>query len=155
MSNRCPSCNKFVGLEAAEPEPEDPEVDGTETVAVTQRVVLCCTECGEEIKEWNAELSADIEGEAGQHAHDHEEAGEEFEISADWVSPPEVGDEFRPRKKPKPSQKTGKIKPVPYRYQVHYYKISGEIVLTCSCGEDLGTITVEDEIEASGFEELN
>ena len=154
MSNRCPDCNKFVGLEAAEPEAEEPEVNDT-NVDASIRVVLNCAECGSEMKEWNAELSGDISEEARDHAETHDEAGEEYEISAEWDGDPEVSDDMRPRHQPKPNKKTGKVKPVPYRYQIHYWKVSGTIKFTCDCGADLGNVELEDEIEASGFDELN
>lgn len=154
MGNRCPDCNKFVGLEAGDPEAEKPEVNGSEVTA-SIRVVLNCTECGSEMKEWNAELSGTVSDEASEHTDAHDEAGEEYELTAEWEGDPEVSDDMRPRHKPKPSKKTGKIKPVPYRYQIHYYKVSGTIKFTCSCGAELGNVELEDEIEASGFDELN
>ncbi len=67
MSNRCPTCEKFVSLEPNE-DPEwnsDPEIDEDGAVTGELRVVLNCAECGEEMKETTIELDispSDIEG---------------------------------------------------------------------------------------------
>jgi BRCT domain type II-containing protein len=153
MGNRCPDCNKFVGLETGDPEAEEPEVsDGDITASV--RVVLNCADCGTEMKEWNAELSGTISQEAEEHLDCNNITDVEHEVSAEWESDPTVEDEYRSRRPNKP-KKDGTVRPTPFRYQTHYYQISGSVCLTCSCGVDLGTSDLEDEIEASGFDELN
>jgi hypothetical protein len=142
-----------VGLEVGDPvEAEQPEVDG-DNISAEVRVVLNCAECGTEMKEWNSTLEEMLNDEATIHKEENPDE-EAHVIEAEWEGDPEISDEYRPRHKPKPNKK-GVVKPVPYRYQIHYYKLTGTINLSCSCGATLGSVEVEDEMEASGFDELN
>jgi len=151
MGNRCPDCNKFVSLDVAEPEAEQPEVNGDD-VSVDVRVVQICAECNGEIKEWNATLEEVLNDEATIHKEENPD-DDKHVIEAEWQQDPEVEDFYRPREEPKPNKK-GVIKPVPLRFQTHYYKVSGAIDLSCSCGKSLGSIQVESEIESSSFDDL-
>lgn len=62
MASRCPSCNKFASLELQEvdsPETEELDADGG-TITVEVRVVRTSACCGDEMKEYNAELDGDV-----------------------------------------------------------------------------------------------
>jgi hypothetical protein len=57
--NRCSKCERFVSLDCEATEPEivsEPEVRDNESVSLEVRAVLCCADCGEEIKEYNTEI---------------------------------------------------------------------------------------------------
>jgi len=65
MARMCPSCNKFCGIEQGEPEMDDAEVDkedGTDAgqVAVTGRLILLSTCCGEEVASANVDVQMDF-----------------------------------------------------------------------------------------------
>jgi hypothetical protein len=154
MSNRCPDCNKFVGLQAGDPEAQEPELNGCE-VSVEVRVVLNCTECDGEMKEWNIELMGDIPNALQDHIVAHEEAKEKYEITV-TADDPTVDDSYRPSKLPEIDKKTGKPRHVPFRFQTHYYQVSCTINFECSCGKkDFGTLDLTEENAASGFDDLN
>ena len=58
---RCPDCNKFVSLEAQEPE-ADLQVDYAEDVIVISgdvRCVMACTDCGTELREASFRVEVD------------------------------------------------------------------------------------------------
>lgn len=148
MSNRCPSCEKFVSLEVGEPD-LTPEID-TETARLTGRIHLDCSDCGEEMKEWDIDLDEDIPKDAAKHL----EENMDHSLNIDFASDPEVNDEYRPRRPPK-RRKDGTIPRVPMRYQTHYYALNATCKVTCDCGEEFDTIEFADEIEASGMNELN
>lgn len=57
---RCPDCNKFVGIEMADPELEL-EVANEGTVTGTVRLVQTCSECGTELAEANLDVEVDVE----------------------------------------------------------------------------------------------
>jgi hypothetical protein len=62
MASRCPSCNKFASLELQEVDgPESEELD-TESgiITVEVKVVVASACCGDEMKEYNAELDSDV-----------------------------------------------------------------------------------------------
>jgi hypothetical protein len=59
---RCPSCSKFVSYDTdVDPEEQgDAELDGT-GLSASYRRVLCCAECGDELKEATIEVTADLD----------------------------------------------------------------------------------------------
>lgn len=57
---RCPDCNKFVGIEMAEPELEL-EVDNDGLVTGTVRMVQTCADCGSELAEASMDVEVQVE----------------------------------------------------------------------------------------------
>ncbi len=57
---RCPDCNKFVGVEMADPELEL-EVDSDGLVTGTVRLVRTCADCNSELAEANVDIEVQAE----------------------------------------------------------------------------------------------
>jgi len=153
MSNRCPSCEKFVSLEAGDPEEQSTQIDGDD-ISVSVRVHLDCVDCSEEMKEITFDLSEPLPQEVIEHRTAHEEVGEEEEITVSYDSA-EVNDLYRPRTPPKP-RKDGTIPRVPFRFQTHYYIVTVTVDLGCTCGKtDFESVELTGEEAASAFDELN
>ena len=151
MGNRCESCQKFVSLDAAEPEEESTELEGDE-ITSSVRVHLDCAECGSEMKEYTFELSESLPDDVIDHRAEHDEAKDGKDINVVYDSA-EVGDFYRPRVPPKP-RKDGTIPRVPMRFQTHFYSLSATFNVNCDCGKEFDNIEITDEIAASSFEEL-
>lgn len=139
---RCESCGKFVSYgEDFEPEITEESVsNGTLTGEV--RVVLDCSECGDELKEANLEYEAEIEHDC-RDAFDNDEL--EFEIQ-------ETSTSFTSRLQEK--DRKGKLITNP-RYMKTFY--GADIVTTIKCMKcEQDDIMVEASVEeqASSFEVL-
>lgn len=144
MGNRCPDCNKFVGLEAAEPEPDQVEIQsaspvnqetGEQSIEVggQVRLVLNCSDCGTEMAEANPDVEADFE-----FVHANPGCGGEVEIGD--IDSMET-DDYRPPGRP-------------MRYQKHYYGADLTINLNCpECGAE-ATVHASVEEQAGFFDEL-
>ena len=74
---RCPSCNRFVGVEIQEPEVQELDFNDGE-INLSVRLVKCCSECGEELAEAIAEASHTIEK--------HEDHHDEIEVEEHGVT---------------------------------------------------------------------
>lgn len=145
MSNRCGGCGKMASLELEEPEVEQIEIDEAGAVSGTVRVYLTSACCGEEMKERSFDFE-DEDEEVGRHVHDHQEAGEEYELTVEEEAV-EATDRYQT------TDRNGKqIKS--YRYMRHYYGFRLEYAVGCSCGWTAAG-EVDDEEQASGFDELN
>ncbi len=126
---RCPNCNKFVGHEA-EGEVMDEGVDAESQTATREvRIVLQCSECGEELAETNLEVEFDL-------SHECTKKGEEREIECDE---PEVNidDRFE-----------GKGRGIK-----HFYVADCTMTYKCNCGHE-GEASATEEEQASSFEQL-
>lgn len=145
MANRCPSCNKFVGIEAAEPEVNSVEVEADgEAVRADVRLALVCLECGEELSEYNFEIEAEID-EVSTHAQAHDEAGVEYTLDVE-DNGAEAFDRYQTQ------DRHGKpIKNM--RYQRHFYGVNVDVKVTCSCGQEFDAQLTGEE-QASAFDQL-
>lgn len=134
---RCPDCSKFVGLEEGEPEVDDLDVGADGVVTASVRIVRTCAECGTELKEATFDLESQPLEEDVLKAHE----GEGHELTAE-----ETGSEMTSRSDGKPG--------TPSRYRKSFYGAKVEYKITCSCGglEEEGSF--EDEVQASGMDEL-
>lgn len=165
MGNRCPDCQKFVGLEAVEPEVNSVEVlsvedidqeTGSQMIEVGGDVHLAlnCAECGSEMK--TADLT--IENESVEFTHNKirpeaVEGGPEVTEEADDVmcdaeeSDLEIEDEG--------AESTEDYRPPgrPARYQKHFYGAEVSVKIHCSKCEAEDTFQVKVEEQASAFEE--
>lgn len=130
---RCPDCNKFVGLEFADPEVERLEIDGDE-VACEVRIVRNCAECGQELKEAQLELSAEIPQEVAD-AHDGD--NHDLEVEETGVDPIEEGGG---------------------RYAKSYFGATVSFAVRCSCQKKDDAAIYEgemsDKVAASAMDEL-
>lgn len=146
MSNRCPSCEKFVALEAGDPEVQSSEVDETGQVSVEVRFVLTCQDCGEEMKETTFNFDK-VPDELENHLEAHREAGDK-DVSLSLEEPSfEAEDRYEDK-----DRKGKKIKN--YRYMKHMWGVRGEATVECSCGKSF-SLELFDEVQASGMDELN
>jgi len=135
---RCPDCNKFVpysGDEEPEVESVDLDVDSG-TVTAEVRLHKDCAECGMELKEITFSLEGDVPKEFYDEHHDDGKGKHLLEADEETVEQTERTDN--------PGR--------PARYQRHYYGVSLEVVITCSCGETC-SVTLTDDAPASALDE--
>lgn len=137
MGNRCPDCNKFVGLET-EIEETSVEVEENGELKVEARVYRICAECGTEMKEAYLDGSVMLDilepdwwdkhsGEDDQALHG------EYEASMEDLEYIESGGG---------------------RYAKNVIGFSAEVNVKCRCGDEI-TVNVSSEgIPASEFDEL-
>jgi ribosomal protein L44E len=134
---RCPDCEKFVPFEPGDPEISGEEVDNG-TVTGQVRIVLTCGECGTELKEANLDFDMAFEHECEKVKEDEEPEFDEPVLEAENV------DDYRPKV-------DEKGKPVPSRFQKHYYgaEITGTVKCK-TCGEEieLDAVTVDEQSSA-------
>ena len=157
MGNRCESCQKFVGLEMAEPEIQSTEIqsaaeiqeDGNQEVEVGASVDLAlnCAECGGEMGTVSTDGSATLVLVHSKVKPDDPEEGTEevmCDAGEDDLEIEETGtdqtEDFRPPGRPA-------------RYQKHFYGAEVGVKVTCNkCQAEVeGTINVE--AQASEFEQ--
>ena len=123
---RCPSCNKFVALEFQDPELIDIDVDA-DGVRAEVRIVRCCAECGDELKEATLNLYYEWWKEFDEEHGDHDLTVEETGIE--------------------PLEEDGG------RYAKSYFGANVQFTVTCSCGQCFSA-EMEEKIAASYMEEL-
>lgn len=174
---RCPSCSKFPAFDtSSEPEVEldDPSVEleekdktkGTAQVNGTVRIVLTSECCGEECKETTFDV--DISDVAVQKVPAKSNKNPDGctcseDDWADSITAEATSSEITDRSETSKAKtyKVGPKKgqtvqvPIPYRYQRRYYGAEAHIELTCACGKTVGEADWQDEVQASGMEELN
>lgn len=128
---RCNQCNKFVGVEEADPEVNSLEIDSDGRVSAEVRIANNCPECSSEMKEasFDVDLEADIEdGHVGVEGH---------ELSV------EEGSLERTQRS------TGKG-----RGTRTFYGFELTATITCSCGKLEATdVVLSDDIQASGMDD--
>jgi hypothetical protein len=175
---RCPDCNKFVAFDEMEAQEDDVSITpGVVSVAV--RGVLCCAECGSELKETTFDLDLDFEHDCdgadetpcahcghAKVAHSHgigrceTELSEddvckckEFELPAIKWDQADNSLDFTPTDRYEDRDRHGKLIKN-YRYMKHFYGVEVTGTLTCPvCGEDID-YGGEAEEQASAFDEL-
>ena len=140
---RCPTCNRFASYGEVQADEESSEIVDNDSVVVSVRVVLPCSECGEELKEKNIEFELAIDhgcGEADDTADDT--AGEYELISTDVESIEEL------------QTHTATGKEISARQRKNVY--GAKVTVTISCPKCQEQITLEgsESAPASEFEEL-
>ena len=138
---RCPNCNKFVPYDEPQVEVSSSDVQG-ETVTGSVRIVLCCADCNEELKDAELDFEMTIEHECPKAKKDDEP---EFELEGDVDAT--ATDRYQDK------DRHGKpIKSM--RYQKHFY--GAELTATVKCTKCEEIISVETTVEeqARGFNEL-
>lgn len=178
---RCPDCNKFVSFDEPAVEMEDPEISSG-SVTASARVALNCAECGTELAEATFDLETEFEHECEDedilcvcgHAkkyHGKKRCEPENEsrqaipctctefsemITEDDIdlevdfNEPTVDDYYDPQFK---TNKKGEKKPVPSRYQKHYYRVAVSGTLTCERCNKVIEVEMSEAMPASSFEE--
>jgi len=132
---RCSSCSRFVGLDFQDPEVESLEIDDEGTVTCSVRIVRCCTECGDELKE--ATLDFEYTPPPGSGIEAHVGKGHTLEIGEDGVDQIEEGGG---------------------RYAKSYFGAEVSFKITCSCDADKKErwsheSSASDKIAASAMDE--
>jgi hypothetical protein len=142
---RCPNCEKFVSFDDPQVEVEDTDVNGEQLTGIV-RVVLTCNECGDELKDYEFDLEADIEHECEKMPEGEEPS---YEIESEWDG--SSTDRFET------TVQRGKNRGKAirnYRYMRHYYGAELTASVKCShCGEVI-EVEITCEEQASGFNEL-
>ena len=127
---RCPDCNKFVGIEMAEPE-LDLNVDNDGSITGEVRLVQTCADCGSEL----AEANLTIEGKV------------EFTHKVDCKK--ESGLELDTEEAENDDRYEGKG-----RYSKHFYVANVCVVVKCPDCESRQEFDTTVEEQASSFESL-
>lgn len=141
---RCPNCEKMVSYGDPEMEVQNEEVDEDGNVQVTIRMALTCADCGGELKDNEFELETQVEHKCKpENLKKEEERKEGFELGLDE---PEFTEDYRPK-----TNKQGK--PIPSRYQKHFYGVTIVGNVTCNRCEEEIAIEMSDDCQASGFNE--
>jgi hypothetical protein len=146
---RCSNSNKFEPETLNEEGDEQGlEVDESGHVTASVRALFECEGCGNETREYLFDLEGDIDIDPEDAEHWKSEGDHGVEASCDaW----QVGEHMQA------TVRSGKSKGKPItraRYQTRMISVEGEVKLTCSCGADLGTVTLSDETNAGSFESL-
>lgn len=138
---RCPSCNKFAGLEMQDPEVEGVDIDADGNITAEVRIVRNSACCGEGMKEYTFSMETSFDDNEPVSAHKGE--GHELSAEEDGVDMIEEGGG---------------------RYAKSYYGASLTVRVTCTCGK-LGeldkdgkgqgiTVELSDKVAASEMEEM-
>lgn len=166
---RCPDCQKMVSYDEPQLELQDEDISGGE-FSCNVRIILPCAECGGELKECTLEFQQTIEHECdedkvicsmcehpkAEHPREDCDVFEEIEPEDDKtyeleMNDPEPTEDYRPKTK---KLKNGTEKPVPFRYQKHYFGASISGTATCNrCREAIEIADSQDE-QSSSFEDL-
>lgn len=167
MAN-CPGCNKFASLNT-DNEPEfstslETQADPTNgnkpyaDLSGTIRIVLTSECCGDEMREANFDVTVD-----GIELEKHQDCaceGDSWWEEAEVVE--ESGEMTDRQESSKPvTYKRGPLKgqtvqkPIPYRFQRRFYGVEATFSVHCPCGKEIGTATFQDEVQASGMDDLN
>ena len=140
---RCPDCAKMVSYGEPELEVTNEEVDEEGSVSVSVSLTLPCADCGQGLKSFDFELDDVVDHDCPKKEEGEGEAG--FELDLDE---PQSTEDYRPKTDPK----TGK--PVPIRYQKHYYGVEITGTVTCKKCQEQFPVSMSDDAQASSFDEL-
>lgn len=131
---KCPSCNKFAGLESQDPEVDEEFDAESGQVTASARLVRNSSCCGDEMKEASFEFEEAMPEEIVQ-AHQ----GEGHELEADFSSEA--------------------IEEGGGRYAKSYFGVQIDVTVRCSCqkqeDDPLWNHQFSDKVSASEMEELN
>lgn len=134
---RCNDCNKFVGVNQAESQLTDLEVDQDGCVTGSCTLALECSDCGSELKTSDVEVNEQVEG-AEEHmsAHDKKNPSHSYELS---ITDSEVGDADKFEGKG--------------RGMKHFYGIEGQFTVECSCKKFKADGKFSEFVQASHFDD--
>lgn len=133
MANRCPDCNKFVGLETQDPEVNDIDVSET-SIILEVRVTRNCADCGTEMKSNDFSTEVDLPQE-WIDAHGLNEDGTERDGHGEWEVEEGSSSQYE----------SGGGR---YAKNMVGYDLTAKV--TCKCGESV-EVEVHDEEAASFF----
>lgn len=131
---RCPNCDKFVSYDEPEVEVDNYCIENEQAVG-SVTITLNCAECGTPLAQ------AEEEFEINAHHPDGADEDHELEIKSTDV---EGFDDYQT------TNVNGK--PIPSRYQKHFYGANISCEVECSCGWS-ETLTTDVKIQASSFDE--
>lgn len=137
---RCDQCNKFVSFEENEPEVDSLDVSDDGTVSASVRIVNSCIDCGQELKEATFEFETDHSAECAEHQGD----GHELSVEENSVDRTARSGFF----------KKGIFVPAGGRYAKMFYGAELSYSVTCSCGNLSIDDSFNDDVQASGMDEL-
>lgn len=141
---KCPSCNKFAALEMQDPEVNSVELELTEgengivenaTVSVEVRILRNSECCGDEMKEYTFNTDADVSDEIVEKMNEIRKTDPEagFEAEEDGCDSTEEGG---------------------HRYKKSFYGYTLTVKIVHG-DQQLGTMEVTENVQASSMDELN
>lgn len=166
---RCPDCNKFVSFDS-EQEPElDLTVDDEGVVTGTARIVNCCEQCGQELKEATLDVEIDLSADFMAHIDDVLLRTHKKLMNVTAEARKAVEREHRPELLSEEGSRTDRTqtkdrhgRPIKRsRYMRRYYGADVTVTVGCTTCSDrktggsfelTGTESVE--VQASGMDEL-
>lgn len=135
----CPDCRPWPPVDTdTEPEADDCDIAEDGTITASVRIHNDCSGCSQELAETTFELEGSID--VGEHE------GEGHELSAEVTTAQRSDRTQTHDRHGKPIKN--------YRYARRYYGVEVEIEVTCSCGAQLGSVQLSDEVQASGMDSL-
>jgi hypothetical protein len=145
---RCPECNKFTGKDTE----VDPEVTSEPTVTdglveMEVRMVNNCAECSTELEEITFNLEAALDG-----TNLSEGSSIEWKDVKSYKDHQGKGHELSVKGEPDVSRTDS----AGGRYAKRMYGVDAVVELQCACLEDetVCTVTMHDEVQASGMESM-
>jgi hypothetical protein len=153
---RCPDCNKFVSFDTeVEPEEEnEPEIDGS-TFRASYRRVLQCGECGTDLKSATIELEVDVEITGAPNDKEPEGCKRPDDADPDDETPEHEWSfdlDVQPTERTQTKDRHGKAIKLS-RYMRRFYGVSVTGAASCMKCDAEAKIEVEDDQQASGFDE--
>lgn len=142
---RCQSCQKFVSYEGGEePEILSEEIDQGGAISVEVHLPKNCGDCGTELAyaDFTLEDTIDI-------PEDHEGDDHRFELELDT---PEQTDRVQDKYYNKKKKEWMPLKSA-MRYRKSFYGVSVSYRVNCSCGAEIASGELSDEVQASALEE--
>jgi hypothetical protein len=134
MAYRCQSCGLFAGLDEPDLAAQEPEFEGdTVTVAIDATYPSQC--CADTVAEASYEATADVEPEHHKDCAAKAAGDAQYTLEA---GEPSATDRFQTT--------DARGKPIPARYQRHYYGVEVEVAITCDdCGEKTEVVCADEQ----------
>lgn len=139
---RCPDCNKFVGLEEADPEVDSIDVDDEGNVAIEVRITNNCADCGMELRE----ATFSLEHDHSEDCKEHKGVGHELSIDEDGAERTSRSGFF--------DKKKNQFVSAGGRYSKTFYGAEVGYSIKCSCGKLSVDGSISDDIQASSMDEM-
>ena len=148
----CPSCNKFAAYDTSSDPELDLEVESRdsqdEAIAISGSASITLTSacCGDELKSACFEVVMEANS-----ANKPLCACKDFPVTSESAEITDRRETEQVKRKPNGTEIR---RSVPSRYQRQFYGVHVDVEISCDCGKTKLTAEFDDEIQASGMDEL-